>query len=142
MPLLCSVCCPTPSACKKNPPAPRYERKRPLPMLETVSPPSRRRFSRGFAASAILSLRCKQPETPLPSLVELHPTLTPASLRRLLLQYSRPIPLMNTTLTLTHATRRLGDSNHLSVSQAGSNKWQAPSHFFKKLSKKKYNVYT
>lgn len=41
-----------------------------------LAPPSRRRFSRGFAASAILSLRCKQPETPLPSLVELHPTLT------------------------------------------------------------------
>ena len=41
-----------------------------------LAPPSRRRFSRGFAASANLSLRCKQPETPLPSLVELHPTLT------------------------------------------------------------------
>lgn len=84
-----------PRLANKIPAAGSQERKPTVALLGTVSPPSRRRFSRGFAASAILSLRCKQPETPLPSLLELHLTLTPASVRMLQPWHKRPVSLKN-----------------------------------------------
>lgn len=46
-------------------------------MLDVKVPPKPATFVSGFAASAVLSLRCQQPETPLPSAsVELHLSVT------------------------------------------------------------------